>query len=528
MRVLLVYPRFPKTYWGMEYTHRITGRRALLPPLGLLTVAALLPPDWEPRLVDLNVEPLRDEDLAWAEVVFLSAMQIQRRSYDEVIRRARAAGKTVVAGGPYATTDPEASRDADAIVLGEAEDLVAQVCADLSAGTLAPRYEAPQRPAVTRAPVPRFDLLRVEAYQSLGVQFSRGCPFNCEFCDIIEIFGRVPRTKPTEQLLAELDAVYATGFRGSLFLVDDNFIGNKAAAGRLLGPLGAWMREHGYPFDLYTEASVDLASQDDLVRGMVEAGFSSVFLGIETPSREALQETHKRQNLHFDLLEAVEKLTRAGLEVMSGFIVGFDSDDADIFERQRAFIQAAPIPLAMVGILTALPGTQLWRRLEREGRLRAAFAGNQFGRTNFETRLPEPLLLQGYAKLLADLYDPAAYFARCLRTLELLPRRKVERPRVRLGFAVKTLARSFWLQGAVASYRSEYWKFLGTVIRRMPHHLEAAVAMAIKAEHLIRYTNADVLPGLRAPREKESFAPAPRLAAAEGDLVALQLQARRG
>lgn len=495
MRVLLISPVFPKSYWGMEYAHRLSGRSALLPPLGLLTVAALLPEGWDAQLVDMNVDPLRDEDLLRADVVFLSAMQIQRESYHAVIRRSHALGKPVVVGGPYATTDPESSADADAVVVGEAEDLVESLCADLSSGRLERRYEASERPDVSRSPVPRFDLLSPGAYACFGVQFSRGCPFNCEFCDIIEIYGRVPRTKSPTQLLEELDAVYATGFRGSVFLVDDNFIGNKGAAKALVPQLASWMARRGRPFELFTEASVNLAREDALLAGMVRAGFSAVFLGIETPSAEALAATQKRQNLGLDLREAVEKITRAGLEVMAGFIVGFDSDREDVFARQQAFIAGSPIPLAMVGILNALPGTQLWRRLEREGRLRAVPAGDNFGRTNFETRLPEAALVDGYGRLLAALYDPRSYFARCERTLELLQ----WTPKVGygLGFVIKTLLRSLYWQGARSNYRRAYWSFLGKVLWRRPRHLVRAVAMAVKGEHLIRYTHEHVLPALR-------------------------------
>jgi radical SAM superfamily enzyme YgiQ (UPF0313 family) len=496
MRVLLAYPSFPRTYWGMEYTQRLTGKKALLPPLGLLTVAASLPPAWTPRLVDLNVEPLLDADLQGADVVFVSAMQVQRASYHEVIARAHAFGKTVVVGGPYVTTEPTASPDADVMVIGEAEELMAQLCADLAAGTPAPRYEAPARPDVGRSPVPRFDLLRVDAYHSLGVQFSRGCPFNCEFCDIIEIFGRVPRTKPPAQLLAELDAALATGFRGSVFLVDDNFIGNKGAARRLLPELSSWMKRTGRPFEFYTEASVNLAAEDALIAAMVEAGFTSVFIGIETPSMEALAETNKRQNMHLDLTEAVEKLTRAGLEVMAGFIVGFDADDEGTFERQRAFIQNVPIPMAMVAILNALPSTQLWRRLEKEGRLRPRDSGDIFGRTNFETRLPERQLLEGYADLLGALYTPRAYFERCERTLALLPKGATAGSGYGWRFAVSTFARSLVLQGLGSSYKGAYWKFLARMLFKHPRHFVRAVAHAVKAEHLVRYTREDVLPGL--------------------------------
>ncbi len=485
------------TYWGMEYAHRLTGKKALLPPLGLLTVAALVPREWQVRLVDMNVEPLTDADFEWADVVFVGAMQIQRISFHEVIARAHAMGKTVVVGGAYATTDPDAAGDADAIVIGESEDLMGRVCRDVEAGTLDRRYQAAERPDVTRSPVPRFDLLRIAAYHSLGVQFSRGCPFNCEFCDIIEVFGRVPRTKPPEQLLSEIEAIHSTGFRGPLFIVDDNFIGNKAAAKKMLPVLGEWMQSHDYPFDLYTEASVDLASQDKLIDQMVRAGFTSVFLGIETPSKEALVESQKRQNLHLDLLAGVEKLTRAGLEVMAGFIVGFDADDAGACERQYEFIQGAPIPWAMVGILTALPGTQLWRRLEGESRLRDDYSGDQFGRTNFVTRLPEEELVAGYARLLDDLYAPEAYFARSLRMIELLPDRRQSAFRYPLWFSVKVLVRTLFAQGLRSSYRRAYWRFLGQVLRRRPKKFLRALPLAIAAEHLVRYTREEVLPRLR-------------------------------
>jgi radical SAM superfamily enzyme YgiQ (UPF0313 family) len=498
MNTLLVHPEFPRTYWGMEYSRLLSHRAALLPPLGLLTVAALLPSNWAVRLLDMSIDPLRDEDLGWADVVFVGAMQIQQASFHEVVRRVRAFGKTVVVGGAYPTTDPQASHHADCVVIGESEDLIGPLCRDLENRTLKRRYVAEQRPDITRSPVPRFDLLRIDAYQSIGVQFSRGCPFNCEFCDIIEVFGRVPRTKPADQLLREFEAVYATGFHGMLFLVDDNFIGNKRAAKTMLPALAEWMRVKDYPFDIYTEASIGLASDDQLIELMLQAGFSSVFIGIETPSQESLAETQKIQNLCLDLTQAVEKLTRRGLEVMAGFIIGFDADDAGIFERQLTFIQNAPIPLAMVGILSALPGSQLWRRLEKEGRLVGDASGDNFGRTNFKTRLPERVLLDGYGKLLADLYDPDAYFARCLRVLQLWPSKRPSRFRFPLWYALGTLLRTIWRQGVRAPYRSAFWKFIGTVLWRMPHLVSRSVSQVINGEHVIRFTREDVMPRLAA------------------------------
>ncbi|HEX6836865.1 MAG TPA: radical SAM protein, partial [Polyangia bacterium] len=311
MRVLLVYPSFPKTYWGAEHSLLRTGKRSMLPPLGLITVAALLPRAWSVRLADLNVRPLDDAELEWADVVFVSGMLIQRESLHAVARAARARKKPVVAGGAYASTSPDAlAAEVDCVVVGEAEALMPALVAALEGGAaLPPRLEADDYPDVRTVPTPRYELLDVSAYQSIGVQWSRGCPFNCEFCDIIEIFGRRARTKTPAQLLVELDAIYATGFRGSLFIVDDNFIGNKVEARRLLGPLTAWMRAHGDPFYLYTEASLNLAGDDALIDAMVEAGFNSVFIGIETPSDEALRHTQKLQNTTVDAAEAVRKLT---------------------------------------------------------------------------------------------------------------------------------------------------------------------------------------------------------------------------
>jgi radical SAM superfamily enzyme YgiQ (UPF0313 family) len=511
MKALLVYPTFPKTYWGQEYTHPLTTRRAVLPPLGLCTCAALLPREWELRLVDMNVEDLGDDAIAWADVVLISAMRIQSESFHQVVRRAHARGKRVVAGGPYVTTDPDAAADVDHLVLGEAEDTLPALARALERGDAPRRTEAAERPDVRRSPVPRFDLLRMEYYNAIGVQFSRGCPFNCEFCDIIEIFGRVPRTKTPEQLLRELDEVRATGFGGAVFVVDDNFIGNKVAAKKMLTHLAEWTRRRGHPFDFFTEASVNLADDDALIRGLVDAGFSSVFLGIETPSREALIETQKRQNAHLDLRQAVEKITRNGLQVMAGFIVGFDADadDEDIFERQHEFIAGSPIPMAMVGILTALPGTQLWRRLAREGRLLREAVGDNTYRPNFVTRMPEDRLVEGYGRLLARLYEPKAYFDRALHLLRLMHGVRQNPYRRPLGNKLGTFARSLWRQGVWSSYRREYWRFLMRALILGRWAFVRGVALAVVAEHMIRYTYEDVLPRIAEAATDRARVPLP-------------------
>jgi radical SAM superfamily enzyme YgiQ (UPF0313 family) len=523
MRVLLVYPQFPITYWGAEHTRRFTKKRGFLPPLGLITVAAMLPRDWEVRLCDMNVRALTDAELEWADVVFVTGMLVQRDGLHEVARRARAHGALVVAGGPYATSRPDLVEPAvDCVVVGEAEDLMETLAAALAAGpaALPRRLEAPARPAMSHSPVPRYDLLELDAYLTLGVQWSRGCPFCCEFCDIIELFGRVPRLKSPAQLLAELDAIYALGFRGSIFLVDDNFIGNKNEVKRLLPPLTAWMRAHDHPFDFFTEASVNLAADVPLIDAMVAAGFSMVFLGIETPSEEALRAAHKLQNVRLDLDEAVRTIVGHGLEVMAGFIVGFDSDDHATLARQREWIARSPIPLAMTGMLMALPGTQLERRLTAEGRLRGEASGDNFLRTNFATRIDELDLLEGYARLLEEIYDPAGFFDRAARALELSPTEhlRFKRP---WRHAYACFLRSLVGQGVLGSYRGAYWRYLGRVLRRAPHRFTRAVGLAIHGEHFIRYTREEVLPRLRreiarlrAERAAAAVWPAPAVVAA--------------
>jgi radical SAM superfamily enzyme YgiQ (UPF0313 family) len=474
------------------------GKRSLLPPLGLITVAALLPKDWEVRLCDLNVQTLAPEELQWADAVFLSGMLVQRDSLLKLAAQARAAGKVVVVGGPVATTSPELLTPyADCVVSGEAEELMAPLCEALARGTDLPtRLAAPRRPELRTLPPPRYDLLDVNAYHSLSVQWSRGCPFNCEFCDIIEVFGRHPRTKSPEQLCNELDALLATGFHGTVFLSDDNLVGNKVETLRLLGVLQKWMEDHHFPFQFYSEASINLAASNELMDAMVRAGFDSVFVGIETPSTEALRETHKAQNLAVDLHEAVNTLIRRGLDVSAGFIVGFDSDDAAAIERQREWIAKSCIPQAMVGILGALPGTQLERRLVREGRMLERSSGETFGRANFRTKMDELELLDSYRRLLASVYAPSAYFDRVNRVLELRPHTDGHFS-LPWYYAFRCVVASMLRQGVFGRYRRAYWRFLGRAIWRTPRRLARAFSLAISGEHMIRYTAEDVLPRLQ-------------------------------
>src|SRR5436190_23411487 len=417
MKVLLINPEFPDTYWSFRHALPFEGKRCAFPPLGLLTVSALLPKEWERRLVDLNIEQLKTADIEWADMIFATAMLVQKESLREVVRRCKSYGKRVVLGGPYVTSTREQLPPADHLFRGEAESTLPQFVADLARGEAKAIYEAPERPALSTTPIADFALANMKRYSAMSVQYSRGCPFSCEFCDIIEIYGRVPRTKSNQQMLAEFDALKALGWRGTVFIVDDNFIGNKKNVRQLLPELARWQKENGYPFSLITESSVNLADDEPLLDNMRDAGFRRVFLGIETPVEESLKEAQKSQN-RGNLLDSVKKIQSYGMEVMAGFIVGFDNDPADIFERQIDFIRKSAIPLAMVGLLNALPDTQLWRRLEKEGRLLADSSGNNTdGSLNFVPRMDPAILIKGYQRIMQTIYSPREYYQRALDSM---------------------------------------------------------------------------------------------------------------
>ncbi len=514
MNVLLVQPSYPVTYWGFQHALSLVGKKVSLPPLGLLTVAALLPRDWSYRLIDLNAASLRDDDLAWSDVVLTGGMRVQSAGMEDVVARSHASGRPVIIGGPAVSADPSLVPEADVVFAGEAEgrageliSVIEKLVATWSGGMHGEKKSRPRfvpspstHPEMKDSPIPRFDLLEQSQYISMAIQYSRGCPFSCEFCDVVSIFGRRPRVKSCDQLIAELDALQRTGYRGTLFLVDDNFIGNRSSVRELLPRLARWQRRHGNPFEFYTEASVDLSLDDLLMDEMVEAGFGAVFLGIETPSVAALEQAGKRQNLSLDLSEAVERITARGLEVMGGFIVGFDHDSPEVFELQRRFIESLPIPLAMVGLLIALPGTELWRRLEREGRLREPTSGDQFGRPNFEPAMDETELLSGYAALMKDLYSPSSYFGRCKAYLERTTPSSPDRP-VRPG-GIMMLLRAIYRLGLLGSRRRYFWELLVMSLRRGKASVSWATAKAIQGEHLIRYTQEDVLPRLESALEE--------------------------
>lgn len=464
---------------------RFVSKRSTFPPLGLLTIAALLPKDWELKLVDLNVEPLTDEQLRWADYVLLSAMLIHQESVRAVAARCAALGKPVLAGGPLFTTRHEAFPEIGHFALGEAEEVMPQIVEDMRRGTLQRIYRAEGRPDITRVPVPRWDLVDLRQYVTMAVQFSRGCPFDCEFCDIIIMNGRVPRTKTPAQLIAELEALRARGWKDMVFVVDDNFIGDRRRTKQLLQALIAWRQKEQPAMGFLTEASVNLADAPELCRLMVQAGFKKVFVGLETPSPEGLQECHKLQNKGRDLVAAVQTLQEAGLEVMGGFIVGFDSDLEDIFKRQFEFIQRSGVVTAMVGLLQALPQTKLWHRLMREGRIVTDSTGdNTEAALNFRPRLNREFLQNGYRELMKRLYEPKTYYQR-IRTF--LEHYKPDGPSLRLSWAdFQAFLKSLWLLGVWYRGRLAYWRFFWSTLLRRPHQFRYAIELAIVGYHFRR------------------------------------------
>jgi radical SAM superfamily enzyme YgiQ (UPF0313 family) len=482
MNVLLVYPRNPDTFWSFKHVLKFVSKKCAFPPLGLLTVAAMLPREWNLRLVDLNVEALSDAELRAADYVLMSGMIVHRESAHEIAARCAALGKTVVAGGPLFTTGYRDFPEIPHFVLGEAEEVIGELVADMERGTLQPIYRGTAWPDVRATPVPRWDLVELEAYVTMPVQFSRGCPFDCEFCDIVVMNGRVPRTKEPAQLVRELEALRRAGWKDMVFVVDDNFIGHRKHARELLHALIGWRESVRTTIGFLTEASVNLADYPELCELMVRAGFKKVFLGIETPEAESLAECNKSQNRKRDLGEAVAKLQRAGLEVMGGFIVGFDSDPLDIFTRQFEFIQRTGVVTAMVGLLTALPETALYKRLAREGRILAETCGNNTDAVlNFVTRLDREVLIRGYRDLMRRLYAPANYYRRIgafLRSFE------PQGPRLRLSPGdVKAFVKSLWVLGIWQRGRIRYWMLLASTLLASPRKLPVAVELSILGYH---------------------------------------------
>ena len=440
INALMVQPKTPQTFWSHDVTLKAVGFKAVMPPLGLMTVAAMLPKNYNVTLIDMNVRDLEVSDIEPNEIVFLTGMWIHRESFLKVLNMCHDLGKTVVAGGPFVQSaygrpgDYLESDKIDHLILYEAENNLPQFVKDYDWRTAKRVYDNKERPSMELTPSPRFDLIRPDDYACMSLQFSRGCPFNCEFCDIVQMFGRVPRTKSAAQFMREVEDLYATGFRGRLFIVDDNFIANRKAVKEMLQLLAVWQEEHNYPYLLFTEASIDLAKDDELLDLMARSGFTSVFVGIESPDSATLRAANKNQNAACDMNHAIEKIQRAGIEVMGGFILGFDTDtDDDAFDRQLEFIRQNGIAQSMVGLLAAMPNTDLYKRLEQEGRIirqdNPHSGDNVDTVLNFVPVMPADKLVAGYKRVIAQTYAPKNYFDRALTLIRRLPDLKITKLR---------------------------------------------------------------------------------------------------
>jgi len=480
MNALLLYPEYPETFWGFKHALKFISRKAAQPPLGLLTVGALLPAAWHRKLIDLNVTGLKDKDLAWADIVFIGAMSIQKASALALIERVRKHGLPVVAGGPLFTTDHESFPDVDHLVLDEAEITLPRFLEDFANGAAERIYRSSEFADISATPVPAWELIKPQKYAVMNIQFSRGCPFDCEFCDITVLYGRKVRIKSRHQILDELDIIYSRGWRGSVFFVDDNFIGNRRALKReILPAIIEWMDNHKHPFEFETEASIDLADDGALMHLMVRAGFCSVFVGIETTNADSLIECGKRQNSNRDLMASVNAIHKAGLQVKAGFILGFDSDPPTIFEKLSAFIQNSGIVSPMVGLLNAPRHTRLYKRLSEEGRLLDDGNGDNMDFSlNFVPRMDHDTLLSGYRSVIKKVYSPRPHYERVktfLKEYRIFQRRK-SRP----GFRdVRAFLKTIMVLGVIGRERLQYWKLLIWAAFRRPSLFRLAVTFAV-------------------------------------------------
>ena len=490
MKILLIYPRYPVTFWSFDHVLKIIGKKAAFPPLGLLTVASLLPKKWEKKLVDMNIDELSADNIEWADMIFVSAMIIQKDSAKEVIERVRNLGKKVVAGGPLFTTGwKKFGKKVDHLVLGEAEEIFSLFLKDLKKGKLKKIYSSKVFPNLKRRSViPDYSLIDINKYNSMCIQYSRGCPFNCEFCDIAILNGRVPRFKTKGQIIKEFDNLYNLGWRGGIFFVDDNFIGNRAILKKeILPAIWEWQKKKRQPFLFITQASINLADDKELIRQMVKVGFTTVFIGIETPNPDSLAECMKIQNKNRDLIDSVKLLQNEGLEVQGGFIVGFDHDTASIFKRQIEFIQKSGIVTAMVGLLTALPETKLYKRLQDTGRLIKETTGsNMATEVNFVPKMKKETLVKGYRDILNTIYSPKEYYKR-IKTFasEFRPTFRKTSLRMRTTY-IRALIASFWLLGIKNEGRGYFWKLVFWSIFRKPKVLPQIIGFSVVGIHFRR------------------------------------------
>lgn len=484
MKILLVYPEYPETFWSFKHALKFISKKASLPPLGLLTIAAMLPKEWQKKLVDMTVSTLNDRDIQWADYVFITAMSIQKESAKKVISQCKKVGTKVVVGGPLFTTEHEDFEDVDHLVLNEAEITLPRFLEDLKEGHPGHIYTSDQWADIKKTPIPLWELIDMKKYATMCIQYSRGCPFRCEFCDVTLLFGNKIRKKTKDQMLAELESLYSQGWRDGVFIVDDNFIGNKVELKKLVLPaIIDWMEKRNNPFSFATQASINLSDDEELMKLMVRAGFDSVFIGIETPNEESLAECDKFQNKNRDLVACVKKIQRFGLEVQAGFIVGFDSDPPSIFEKLISFIQKSGIVTAMVGLLNAPRGTRLYQRLVNEGRLLEDISGNNTDLSiNFIPKMSYQMLFNGYRKVLHTIYSPKYYYERILtllRNLESSQKKKFQLRLCHLGAFLK----SIWFLGIRGKGRIYYWKLIFWSLLRCPQFFPLAITFAIYGFH---------------------------------------------
>jgi radical SAM superfamily enzyme YgiQ (UPF0313 family) len=485
MKILLVYPRYPDTFWSFRHALKFISKEASHPPLGLLTVAAMLPKEWELKLLNMNTASLTDHDIRWADYIFISAMVTQRNSAKDVIARCCKLNTKIVAGGPLFTTEYKELKGVDHFVLGDAEDIMSSLIKDLEAGCAQHIYQSTEQPDISKTPIPLWSLINMKKYSSMNVQYSRGCPYNCEFCDITVLNGRKPRTKIKPQMLAELDSLYQQGWRGGIFIVDDNFIGNKKKLkSEILPAIVGWMKKRRYPFFLSTEASINLADDEELMRLMVAAGFNTVFIGVESPNEESLVECGKVLNKNRDLIASVKKIQNYGMQVQGGFIVGFDNDPLSIFKSQISFIQNSGIVTAMVGLLNAPQGTRLYHRLQKERRLLNGFSGNNTDCSiNFVPKMNYETLLNGYQHILKTIYTPKQYYERIKTFLkEYKPQRKTSVANLKF-YHIKAFFKSMWFVGIKETGRRHYWTLFIITLFRYPRSFPLVITFSVYGFH---------------------------------------------
>ncbi len=489
MKILFIYPEYPDTFWSFKYALRFISKKAVNPPLGLLTVAAMLPKEWKKKVIDMNVGNLKDKDIEWADYVFISAMAVQKDSVKEIVERCKAYNVKIVAGGPLFTASHEDFNNIDHLLLNEAEITLPLFLKDLKDNCAKHIYSTDEFPDIEKTPIPSFELIKMRKYVSMNIQYSRGCPFNCDFCDITALFGRKVRTKAKHQILFELERLYHLGWRGNIFLVDDNFIGDKyKLKEEILPAIINWMKKHKYPFVFTTEASINLSDDEELMQMMVDAGFNSVFIGIETPDEGSLAECTKFQNQNRNMVSCVKKIQKSGLEVTGGFIVGFDNDPPSIFQRQIEFIKKSGIVTAMVGLLNAPKNTRLYSRLEKQNRLLKDISGSNTDLSlNFIPKMDYSKLIEGYNEILQKIYSAKPYYERVksfLRDYRPPKKLRFHLGLVRFHFGYSgALFKSMWSIGLRNKGRKYYWKLFFWSLFRRPRVFPLAITFAIYGFH---------------------------------------------